>query len=489
APYTTGAAALVLQANPTFTAAQIAAFLKVHAVPLGSPTPNSVFGAGRLNLGPAPVAAAAAAAVAFQAQPAGASAGSPLAAQPIVKIVDMNGATITSGAASTAAVTLALGANPGAATLTCDGGLSNAAVAGVATFANCALSNAGTGYTMVAWSTGLTPATSTPFDIAVAVPQTIVLAFQAQPTGAPANAPLATQPVVKVTDGQGNTWTTGPAATATVTLALNPNPAGGTLTCTGGLTRAAVAGIATFAGCFVSAQGTGYTITASVPSGTPATSTPFDILAGVVVGSPTLSLGASATAILWGTGVTLSAQLVAPPTGGVVASRTVHLQSSLDGTTWTTFTDVTTDATGTGSIVYRPLANLYYQAVFDPAADLGGATSTTQRVTVRQLALMRPDNAGATKTVSLGTRVIFTTIVRPARSDVPPGRVTFKLYLLVGRKWTLTQSLTITPDASGRASVEVTFKIAGKRYIRSVANPTGVNANSFWTPIERYDVT
>jgi len=488
APYTSGAAALVLQANPTFTAAQLASFLIAHASALGTPSPNSVFGAGRLSLGPAPVTATTAIGLAFQVQPTGAVAGSPITAQPVIKVVDMSGATVTTGAASTSTVTLALGANPGAATLTCDGGLSKAAIAGIVTFTNCAISAAGTGYTIVASATSLAPVTSLPFDVATAVPQTVVLVFQAQPTGAPANAPFATQPVINVTDGAGHTWTTGAAATATVTLALSVNPSGGTLSCTGGLTKTAVAGVATFAGCFVTAQGTGYTITASVTGGTPATSNPFDIAAGVVGGTPTLTLSTTATAILWGTGVTLTAQLGAPSTGGVTSGRTIHLQSSLNGTTWANVTDLTTDASGSASLVYRPVTNLYYQAVLDAAADLGAATSAMQRVTVRQLAVMRPDNAGRTKAVSLGTSLIFTTTVRPDRIDVPPGRVTFQLYLLVGSTWKLTQSLTVTPDSLGRASVEVTFRIAGKRYIRSMANPTGVNANSFWTPIERYDV-
>src|ERR1019366_6269701 len=133
--------------------------------------------------------------------------------------------------------------------------------------------------------------------------------------------------------------------------ALSVNPSGGTLTCTGGRTRTAVAGVATFTGCFVSAQGTAYTITASVAGGTPATSNPFDIAAGVVGGTPTLTLSTTATAILWGTGVALTAQLGAPPTGGVITGRTIHLQSSLNGTTWANITDLTTDASGAASLV------------------------------------------------------------------------------------------------------------------------------------------
>ncbi len=54
-----------------------------------------------------------------------------------------------------------------------------------------------------------------------------------------------------------------PTATTPVTLALAGGPGGAILACTGGLTRAAVAGVAAFAGCKVDQAGTGYTLVAS----------------------------------------------------------------------------------------------------------------------------------------------------------------------------------------------------------------------------------
>ncbi len=54
APYASGAAALLLQADPTLAPAQLAAALRAHATPLGGPIPNSGYGWGRLALGPAP---------------------------------------------------------------------------------------------------------------------------------------------------------------------------------------------------------------------------------------------------------------------------------------------------------------------------------------------------------------------------------------------------------------------------------------------------
>lgn len=56
APYVTGAAALLLQADPTLGPAQLAAALRSRTIPLGGSVPNSTFGWGRLALGPAPTA-------------------------------------------------------------------------------------------------------------------------------------------------------------------------------------------------------------------------------------------------------------------------------------------------------------------------------------------------------------------------------------------------------------------------------------------------
>ena len=85
---------------------------------------------------------------------------------------------------------------------------------------------------------------------------------------------------VAVEDTYGNIET-GDNAT-TVTLAINNNPSGGVLTCTGGLgPQTVTAGVATFNGCAITKAGTGYTLKASSnparprrPTPTPSTSPP-----------------------------------------------------------------------------------------------------------------------------------------------------------------------------------------------------------------------
>ncbi len=310
------------------------------------------------------------------------------------------------------------------------------------------------------------------------------LRFTAQPSAATAGAAMNTPPTVTVVDGTGQAVTTGSGATTLVTLAIGAGPQGAALTCQGGPVRSAVAGVATFDGCSVSPAGSGYVLVATAPGLPAVNSAPFV----VAPAAPTLTLDAASRAIPWGTAAQLSIHLVPPASGGTVAGQVVHLQRSTDGVDWTTAADLTTDAQGTATWSERPATNLLFRAVFDGTADLGAVTGAPVRVVVRQLALLRPDNGGAVRSVARGTTVTFTTVVRPARPELAPGRVLYRVYQLVGRTWTLRREATVTADATGRATLPVTFGTAGSWYVRAIALPTPANANSVWSPLERYAV-
>ena len=486
APHVAGAAALVLDAFPSFTAQQIAAYLRTHAVTLGGAKPNSTFGYGRLDLGappgpPVPVG------LAFQAQPGGAVEAAPLATQPVVRIVDADGVTVSRGPGATLPVALALAANPGGATLTCAGGLTLAAVAGVATFSGCAVDRPGAGYTLVATAAGLAGAPSAPFTITGAP---VVLGFAAQPSGGAASQPLVAQPVVRITNGAGGTYVTGPSSTLPVTLSIGANGAGAVLACAGGTTVAAVAGVASFTGCSIDAPGGGYTLVASAPGASAAVTGPFTLAdPSGRLSVPIVNLTTSASAIRWGDPVRLDVRLTTAVGGGPAGGRAVGVQATPDGITWADLPgSVTTDDTGLASLTYRPATNLYYRAVLAASGELAAATSPQARVTVRQSSALRPTNSGKVKVVPRRTQVSFTTLVRPSRSGVPAGDVTVQVYRQVGTRWTLVAMEIATPDAAGIATVFVTFDTPGKWYVRSQANPTSLNANSGWSPIERYDV-
>ena len=107
------------------------------------------------------IAVGPAARLAFTVQPSGAVVARAFTTQPVVTIQDAGGNTVTAGANS---VTLAIGTNPTGGGLACT---TNplATTAGVATFAGCRISKAGTGYTLTASAGALTAAISSPFDV------------------------------------------------------------------------------------------------------------------------------------------------------------------------------------------------------------------------------------------------------------------------------------------------------------------------------------
>ena len=99
----------------------------------------------------------------FTVEPSNVVAGSSISPAVQVSIEDMFGNVTT----ATSTVTVAIGTNPASGTLS--GTLSVAAVAGVATFSNLSINNVGNGYTLTASVTGLTGATSTPFNVTMSV--------------------------------------------------------------------------------------------------------------------------------------------------------------------------------------------------------------------------------------------------------------------------------------------------------------------------------
>ena len=89
------------------------------------------------------------------------AAGAQLITPPVqITVQDASGNTVTN---ATTTVTVALGANPGAATLS--GTLTVAAIQGIVTFSNLRIDRPGSGYTLVASAGGLSGATSTPFAV------------------------------------------------------------------------------------------------------------------------------------------------------------------------------------------------------------------------------------------------------------------------------------------------------------------------------------
>jgi hypothetical protein len=363
---------------------------------------------------------------------------------------------------------------------------SAALVAGTRTF-SVTLNTVGSRTVTATDVTDSTKTANTSPAITVSLGTGVKLGFTSQPGASTINVPFTIQPVVAIQDAGGNTLTT--VAVTTVTLGLGANPGAGTLTCTGGLTRTTSLGVATFSGCSINNAGVGYTLVASATGYASATSTAFTVGAPTASASITITTsapqpaGAKDPVITWGQGFTLGIQFAASGSG-----KTVALQGTRDGTTWTTITSLTTGSSGGTSYHYTPVTNLWYRAVFAGTADLGAATSNQVRTVVREIALMRPTNFGHVRTISRNTSITFTTTVRPARPELAPAKVSFWFYRQSGGSWVLAAKRDVVIDAAGLAHTTFTFTSSGQWYVRLAANPTPYNANSVMSPVERYSV-
>ena len=208
--------------------------------------------------------------LAFSVQPSNAEVGAAISPAIKVQVQDANGKLITT---ATDLVTLAIGTNPGGATLA--GTLTVTAVGGEATFNDISIDKIGSGYILTASSGGLTSATSSAFNVAAGAASQLVLSVQ--PANAEAKASISPAVKVQVQDAGGNLVTT---ATNSITLAIGTNPGGATLA--GTLTVAAVGGEATFSGISIDKAGSGYTLVASASGLSSATSSAFNITAAAL---------------------------------------------------------------------------------------------------------------------------------------------------------------------------------------------------------------
>ena len=200
---------------------------------------------------------------------------------------------------------------------------------------------------------------------------------------------------------------------------------------------------------------------------------PPAVAISLAANAPTMSNGA----ILWGEAVDL---VTTAPAG-----TAFQLQVTTDNVMWETLKDAvaapltfTVAADGKYTYRYTPVRNYWYRAVTETSQ------SGTPRVTVRQTIVIRPVHTG-TRRVAAGTSVTFNATVRPVRPELAKANVRFELYRRSGSGWVLARSVTVVIDDAGIASTTFTFG-SGRWYVRAQAQPTQVNANSFWTPSQYY---
>ncbi|WP_224361636.1 S8 family serine peptidase [Hyalangium versicolor] len=267
AAFTSSDPQAVLPTDVTFTAGVATGSVSLRKLGTQTLTATDTTNPALTATGSTTVTAGAATALVITVQPITTKAGASIAPAVKVGLVDQFGNAVTTG---TNTVSVALGTNPGSSTLS--GTASVAMVAGVATFSNLSLDKVGTGYTLVASSTGLTDATSVAFNITSADPAKV--AFQAQPSTTQAGESMAPAVKVAILDRFDNV--TDSTATVYVVLTTNPND-----TRMGGTTAvAAVNGVATFSDLSLDKTGT-YTLDSFTDTLAAVTSTGFDITPAV----------------------------------------------------------------------------------------------------------------------------------------------------------------------------------------------------------------
>ncbi|PYO40908.1 MAG: hypothetical protein DMD33_16090 [Gemmatimonadetes bacterium] len=375
---------------------------------------------------------------------------------------------------------MAIGANPSGGTLA--GTATVAAVSGVATFSGLSIDKAGTGYTLVASSSGLTDPTSTAFNITAGAATQLVF------TGQPSNtaAGVAITPAVQVTarDGQGNTAT---GFTGNVTVAIGANPSGGTLA--GTATVAAVSGVATFSGLSIDKAGTGYTLVASSSGLTDPTSTAFNITAGAATQlsiatqpsssarsgvafaqQPVLQVQDANGNSVSQSGTVVTATIASGPNGATLSNASATTESSgaatfsglaISGPTASYTlnfgaTGLASVVSGTISLTAGPAASIANNSPISQSAPAGTAVASPPSVIVRD----------ASGNPVAGVEVTFATGINSGTVDPTTPIATGADGIATVTSWTLSpiagpNTLTATPSPGTLTGSPVIFTATG----------------------------
>jgi hypothetical protein len=286
----------------------------------------------------------------FTTQPVGAAAGTELATQPVVTVLDAEGNLVT-GYRPILVLTITEGTCTSEAHLY--GGTTLLPANGIFQFSGLSIDKVGSGYTLTATSDSLS-AVSAPFDITLGAATELV--FTMGPRATAAGVPFPVQPVVVVQDLYGNIATdyNGP-----VKLSMLYDRA----SLIGTVVVNAVKGVATFTGLYLNKAGSSYILVASAIGLSTASSSRFDVSPGPAVKlafttQPAVAVAGSAfkeqpvVAIIdiYGNPVnsTASVSLVITPdtgTSGAVLSGTATVNAT-NGEVY--FSDLAIDKAGAG---------------------------------------------------------------------------------------------------------------------------------------------
>jgi alpha-tubulin suppressor-like RCC1 family protein len=205
--------------------------------------------------------------LAFLTEPTSATAGEAIDPVVQVEVLDAGGTVVEDAAI---AVTLSIGTNPGGGTLA--GPTTVGVVQGVASFSDLSIDKAANGYTLTASGGGLASDPSVAFEILPAA--ATQLAYLTQPTAAEGQEPINPAIEVEIQDEFGNRVT---GSSASVTVALDADPTGGSATLSGTKTVSADGGLASFSDISLDLPADGYTLQATSVGLSASTSDAFPV--------------------------------------------------------------------------------------------------------------------------------------------------------------------------------------------------------------------
>lgn len=246
----------------------------------------SATGVSAATANPLTLQAGAAAALAIQTQPPpSTTSGATLAPQPVIRVVDQSGNTVTSSSLS---VTAALASGPG----TLGGTLVRSAINGVVTYTNLAITGTTGTYSIAFSATGVTGVTSG--TIGLGAGSAAALQFVGTPPTTGTNAiALSPATAVRLVDGSLNPVTQS-GVLVTAVLASGAGALGGSVTAS---TNAS--GVASFANLVLTGLVGSYTIRFEVSGITPVTTAPITLSAGAAtqLGFATTPSGAATNGV------------------------------------------------------------------------------------------------------------------------------------------------------------------------------------------------
>ena len=404
---------------------------------------------------------------------------------------------------SSAAVQVALLANPGGGTLT--GTTSVAAAGGIATFTGLSIDKAGVGYTLVATSSGLSGATSASFTIVGAATK---LAFAGAPSSGTAGSTLGSV-TVQVQDANGSLVT---SSSALVTIAIGTNPGSGTLS--GTTSATAVNGVATFADLSIDKAGVGYTLVATSSGLSGATSASFTVVGAATklafTSTPASTIAGSSLGVLTvqvqdanGSPVSTSSALVTlaigtNPGGGSLSGTTtataangIATFSNLSiNTAGVGYTLVATSSglTGATSATFTITAGTATKLQFatQPGGGTAGATWSQQPVVavVNSLGQVVTSDSSTVVTLAIGTNPTSGTLSCSSGTSVTAvnGYATFYGCSIDLGTSSSYYTLTATSSPYRSPASSAAFYVTGSgSYLAFVTQPGGGTAGATWS--------